>query len=59
MRGHPHSPCTSVCRIDPKTSWCIGCRRTLGEIADWPMLTATEKRAVLSRLPGRGAGSGA
>ncbi|MCW1401623.1 DUF1289 domain-containing protein [Novosphingobium sp. MW5] len=53
MRHHPHSPCTSVCRIDPVTQWCEGCRRTLTEIADWPMLSASEKRAVLSRLPAR------
>ncbi|MDE2404277.1 MAG: DUF1289 domain-containing protein [Sphingomonadales bacterium] len=49
----PASPCTGVCRIDPGTRWCLGCRRTLGEIADWPMLSNAEKRAVLARLPGR------
>ncbi|WP_310533943.1 DUF1289 domain-containing protein [Novosphingobium sp.] len=53
MRHHPPSPCTSICRIDPASKWCEGCRRTLTEIADWPMLTATEKRAVLSSLPQR------
>ena len=57
MRHHPPSPCTSVCRIDAETGWCEGCRRTLTEIADWPMLTATEKRAVLSILPQRFAAS--
>jgi predicted Fe-S protein YdhL (DUF1289 family) len=53
MRHHPPSPCTSICRIDPASKWCAGCRRTLTESADWPMLTATEKRAVLSSLPQR------
>lgn len=50
----PPSPCTGVCRIDPATGWCEGCRRTLGEIADWPMLTAREKEQVLRGLPARG-----
>ena len=30
-----------------------GCQRTLKEIADWPMLTALEKREVLRSLEGR------
>jgi predicted Fe-S protein YdhL (DUF1289 family) len=50
---HPPSPCDSTCRIDPKTSWCLGCKRTLREIADWPMLSAPEKRALLGELQGR------
>ncbi|MDE8653811.1 DUF1289 domain-containing protein [Novosphingobium sp. H3SJ31-1] len=48
MRDVP-SPCTGVCRIDEATGWCRGCRRTLKEIADWPMLAPREKRAVLRR----------
>ncbi|WP_298198789.1 DUF1289 domain-containing protein [Novosphingobium sp.] len=48
--SHPPSPCTRVCRIDPRTGWCLGCRRTLGEIADWPMLTGAEQRALLAEL---------
>jgi len=50
---HPASPCTGICRIDPATGWCEGCRRTLEEIADWPMLNGHEKREVLIRLPAR------
>jgi predicted Fe-S protein YdhL (DUF1289 family) len=49
----PPSPCTGVCRIEPGTGWCAGCRRNLGEIAVWQALTASEKRAVLDSLPGR------
>ncbi|PLK27029.1 DUF1289 domain-containing protein [Novosphingobium sp. TH158] len=59
MRHHPPSPCISICRIDRTTGWCEGCKRTLDEIADWPMLSATQKRAVISQLAGRGAGSAA
>lgn len=53
MRDVP-SPCTGVCRIDAATGWCQGCKRTLGEIADWPMLRSDEKRAVLQALEQRG-----
>ena len=50
---HPPSPCTGICRIEQTTGWCEGCMRTLKEIADWPMLRASEKRAVLDDLPSR------
>ena len=49
----PPSPCNSVCRIDPETGLCLGCKRTLEEIADWPMLSGGEKRALLERLKSR------
>jgi len=49
----PPSPCTRICRIDLRTGWCIGCRRTLGEIADWPMLTPAEQHALLAELERR------
>ena len=53
MRRDPPSPCISVCRIDTATGWCTGCKRTLTEIADWPMLDAAAKRALLGALQGR------
>ncbi len=57
MSRHPPSPCNSVCRIDPASGFCLGCKRTLEEIADWPMLTAGEKRVVLAALDRRGISS--
>jgi len=50
----PPSPCTTVCRIDPASGWCLGCRRTLSEIADWAMLSAKSKAELLARLEARG-----
>ena len=50
---HPPSPCTGICRIAAATGWCEGCRRTLEEIADWPMLKPGEKRRILDQLDGR------
>ena len=50
---NPPSPCDTTCRIDAQTGWCLGCRRTLREIADWPVLTPEQKRALLRELGGR------
>ncbi|MCS3395038.1 DUF1289 domain-containing protein [Burkholderia thailandensis] len=47
------SPCTNVCRIDAKTGWCEGCRRTRDEIAGWRKLDDDAKRAVLARIAAR------
>jgi uncharacterized protein len=47
------SPCINVCRMNPETSLCEGCYRTLDEIAAWASLSPEEKRAVLARLPAR------
>ena len=47
------SPCIQVCRIAEDTDLCLGCGRTLTEIAAWSSLTDRERRAVLTLLPGR------
>ena len=47
------SPCILVCQLDPKNDLCIGCRRHVDEIRDWPILSADEKRAILASLPAR------
>ncbi len=47
------SPCIAVCQVDAKTSRCIGCRRHIDEIRDWPILSVEEKRAILAKLPER------
>ena len=54
----PASPCTGVCRIEPATGLCRGCKRSLREIADWPMLSTPEKRALLRRLGERATDGG-
>jgi len=52
------SPCVSVCTMDAAGAFCIGCLRTLDEIALWSVLDADAKRAVLAALPGRRAAAG-
>ena len=44
------SPCISVCRLDPKTQLCVGCGRTIAEIAAWPNLTDAERADIIRRL---------
>lgn len=43
------SPCTNVCAIDDEDT-CIGCGRTLAEIASWTSMTDDEREDVLERL---------
>lgn len=47
------SPCTNICTIDPATGWCIGCGRTLAEIARWGATTAADREAVTATLAER------
>jgi uncharacterized protein len=40
------SPCISVCRMDAPTGLCMGCWRTIDEIAGWSTLGDDAKREV-------------
>lgn len=44
------SPCIGVCRIDPATGWCVGCLRSLDEIAAWGVEDDAARRQVLDRI---------
>jgi predicted Fe-S protein YdhL (DUF1289 family) len=39
--------------MDPERGLCLGCGRTLDEIARWSAMSEAEREAVLRRLPGR------
>ena len=52
-----NSPCTKICVMDADNRYCLGCRRTLGEIARWSQLSEPERAAVLAQLPARGVAS--
>jgi predicted Fe-S protein YdhL (DUF1289 family) len=47
------SPCTGICRLDAR-ELCVGCRRTLGEIAEWSRASNARRREILQQLPLRG-----
>ncbi len=40
------SPCIGVCRIDPASGLCVGCLRTLDEIAAWGALDDDARRGI-------------
>jgi uncharacterized protein len=52
------TPCIAVCIIDPKTSLCFGCGRTLPEIARWPRMESAERHALMAQLAARMAEAG-
>jgi len=47
------SPCIKVCVIDGAADICLGCGRTLPEIASWGRKTEDERLAVMATLPER------
>ena len=47
------SPCVEVCRMDPTKDVCVGCWRTLDEIARWRDMNDAEREVVLFAVAGR------
>ena len=43
--------------VDGASSLCLGCYRTLSEIAGWSGLTDEERAAIMAELPEREGGS--
>jgi predicted Fe-S protein YdhL (DUF1289 family) len=54
-RAEIESPCVKICVIHPEARLCLGCHRTLEEIAAWSRMTPAARAAVMADLPGRGA----
>jgi len=51
------SPCVKICTLDARQGLCLGCGRTVDEIARWTAMDAAERARVMAELPGRlGAG---
>jgi uncharacterized protein len=47
------SPCVKTCVLDPASGYCLGCGRTLDEIAEWSSLSEEARARVLAELPAR------
>jgi len=47
------TPCIDVCEMDASSGLCIGCGRTLDEIAGWADMSPEERRAIMAVLPAR------
>ena len=52
------TPCIAVCMIDPKTNLCLGCGRTLPEIARWHRMESAGRLSVMAELAARMAEAG-
>lgn len=46
------SPCVNLCTLNADDI-CLGCARTIDEIAAWGTMPADARRAVLASLPQR------
>ena len=47
------TPCVQVCIVEPTTGLCLGCKRTLPEIAQWSRLSAERRAEIMAELPDR------
>jgi len=47
------TPCVKVCIVDGESGLCLGCYRTLSEVADWGRLTDAARSSIMADLPGR------
>ncbi|HUZ13836.1 MAG TPA: DUF1289 domain-containing protein [Caulobacteraceae bacterium] len=47
------TPCVKVCIVDARSGLCLGCLRTLAEIAGWSRLSGAERDGVMAELPAR------
>ena len=52
-RPEVDSPCVKLCVIHPEERLCVGCYRSIEEIATWSRLSPDERSAVLADLPAR------
>lgn len=52
-RDEVESPCVKTCVIHPEAQLCVGCLRSLDEIAMWSVMTPDERRRIMAELPGR------
>ncbi len=47
------TPCIKVCTLDAAAGRCLGCGRTVNEIARWSTMTAGERARIMDELPAR------
>lgn len=47
------SPCINVCKMDPQSGLCLGCFRTLDEIAAWASSSDEARLDILAEVARR------
>ena len=49
-RDEIESPCIKLCVVHPASRLCLGCYRSIEEIAAWSGMTPEARRAVMAEL---------
>lgn len=52
-RDEIESPCVQVCVVHPEERICIGCLRSIDEIAQWSRMSPQERADITKALPDR------
>jgi predicted Fe-S protein YdhL (DUF1289 family) len=47
------TPCVKICTVDARQGFCLGCGRTVDEIARWTGMSAAERSRIMIELPER------
>ena len=47
------SPCTGLCKLNPKSGLCKGCNRTVEEIIGWISCSDIDKKKILLKTNNR------
>ncbi len=47
------SPCVKLCVLHPESGYCVGCHRTMEEIAGWTRFSDAERAEIMATLPMR------
>jgi predicted Fe-S protein YdhL (DUF1289 family) len=47
------TPCVNICLLDSETGLCVGCGRTIAEIAGWAAMSDAERSRIMAELPAR------
>jgi uncharacterized protein len=47
------TPCVNICLLDAHSGLCVGCGRTIEEIARWATMSEAERRTIMATLPAR------
>jgi predicted Fe-S protein YdhL (DUF1289 family) len=47
------TPCNKICTIDAAIGLCVGCGRTIDEIARWTAFSDAERARIMAALPQR------
>jgi predicted Fe-S protein YdhL (DUF1289 family) len=47
------TPCIKVCTLDARAALCLGCGRTVDEIAGWGAMSPAGRSRIMGELAGR------